>query len=152
MSILTWENVLSVTIHINCSIARCLINLVYLTACAFIRSWWCCTLWMTSPMTLNRHKNLIISSYSLVWRVNQLGKLINRIPGLRLLISSLPGSASWMHVESLCKHRWTSILEALPGILDIKRNSPSILYFSHTGYIHLRFYPEIEILILPMSS
>ena len=27
-------------------------------------------------------------------RVNQLAKLINRIPGSRLLISSLPGSAS----------------------------------------------------------
>ena len=31
------------------------------------------------------------------------GKLINRIPGLRLLISSLPGSALRMHVESLGK-------------------------------------------------
>ena len=36
----------------------------------------------------------IITSYPLVLRVNQLGKLINIIPGLRLLISSLPGSAS----------------------------------------------------------
>ena len=43
----------------------------------------------------------IITSYSLVSRVNQLGKLINRIPGSRLLISSLPGSASRTHVESL---------------------------------------------------
>ena len=32
-------------------------------------------------------------------------KLINRIPGSRLLISSLPGSASGRHVESLCKPR-----------------------------------------------
>ena len=32
-------------------------------------------------------------------RVSQLGKLINRIPGSRLLISSLPGSASRTHVE-----------------------------------------------------
>ena len=32
-----------------------------------------------------------------------MGKLINRIPGLRLLISSLPGSALKMHVESLDK-------------------------------------------------
>ena len=32
-----------------------------------------------------------------------MGKLINRIPGLRLLISSLPGSALRMHVESLDK-------------------------------------------------
>ena len=34
-----------------------------------------------------------------------MGKLINRIPGSRLLISSLPGSALRTHVESLCKPR-----------------------------------------------
>ena len=34
-----------------------------------------------------------------------MGKLINRIPGSRLLISSLPGSASRMHVKSLGKPR-----------------------------------------------
>ena len=33
------------------------------------------------------------------------GKLINRIPGSRLLILSLPGSALRMHVESLGKPR-----------------------------------------------
>ena len=45
----------------------------------------------------------------------------NRIPGLRLLISSLPGSASRVNVEALGKHRQTtSVLEALPGKLDIK--------------------------------
>ena len=32
-----------------------------------------------------------------------MGKLINRTPGSRLLISSLPGSALRTHVESLCK-------------------------------------------------
>ena len=32
-----------------------------------------------------------------------MGKLINRIPGLLLLISSLPGSALRTHVESLSK-------------------------------------------------
>ena len=36
---------------------------------------------------------------------NQLGKLINGIPGSRLLISSLSGSALRTHVESLCKPR-----------------------------------------------
>ena len=46
-----------------------------------------------------------ITSSSLVLRVNQLGKLINRIPGLRLLISNLPGLASRRHVESLGKPR-----------------------------------------------
>ena len=34
-----------------------------------------------------------------------MGKLKNRIPGLRLLISSLPGSALRTHVESLGKPR-----------------------------------------------
>ena len=34
-----------------------------------------------------------------------MGKLINRIPGLRLLISSLPGLALRTHVESLGKPR-----------------------------------------------
>ena len=48
-------------------------------------------------MTLNRHKtqNDVTSLKS-----KSTCKLINRIPGLRLLISSLPGSASRMHVES----------------------------------------------------
>ena len=32
-----------------------------------------------------------------------MSKLMNRIPGSRLLISSLPGSASRMHVESLSR-------------------------------------------------
>ena len=48
-----------------------------------------------------------------------MGKLIIRIPGSRLLISSLPGSALRTHV---------CVLKALPGKLDIKRHSPSILY------------------------
>ena len=53
-----------------------------------------------------------------------MGKLIHRIPGLRLLISSLPGSASRTHVESLGKPGdLTSVLEALPGKLDIKRQT-----------------------------
>ena len=51
-----------------------------------------------------------------------MGKLINKIPGSCLLISSLPGSALS-----------TSVLKALPGKLDIKRHSPSILYLD----IHL---------------
>ena len=38
-----------------------------------------------------------------------MAKLINRIPGLRLLISSLPGSSLKMHVESLGKPRDVNI-------------------------------------------
>ena len=55
-----------------------------------------------------------------------MGKLINRLPSLCILISSLQGSASKKHVESLNKPRnSTSILEAEPGKLDIKRHLPS---------------------------
>ena len=58
---------------------------------------------MTSLMTLNQHKKsknyVIIASL----KRDTIGKLINRIPGSRLLISSLPGSALRMHVESLDK-------------------------------------------------
>ena len=53
-----------------------------------------------------------------------MGKLINRIPGSRLLISSLPGSALRTLVEWLGKP-WdvNKRPKALPGKLDIKRHS-----------------------------
>ena len=35
-----YEKTLSATSHINCIVAHCLINVVYLRICAFIRSWW----------------------------------------------------------------------------------------------------------------
>ena len=50
-----------------------------------------------------------------------MGKLINRIPDSRLLISSLLGSSWRTHVESLSKPRdLTSVLKALPGKHEIK--------------------------------
>ena len=55
---------------------------------------------MTLLMTLNQHKNkndVIIASL----KSETMGKLINRIPGSCLLISSLPGLAMKAHVESL---------------------------------------------------
>ena len=67
----------------------------------------------------------IIMPYSLVRRVNQLGKLINRIPGLSFLILSLPGSSLRTHVESLSKpHN----LKALPGKLDIKSKDTHLAF------------------------
>ena len=117
-----------------------LINIGFLTACVFIRSWWRCTFWMTSPMTLNPHKidnNVIIASL----KSEPMGKLINRIPGLRLLISCLPGLASRTHVGSLCKPRDSrSVLKALPDKLDIKGHSPSILYFIS---VHVRRFTNV---------
>ena len=59
-------------------------------------------------------------------------KLINRISGLHLLISSIQDSASRKRVESLDS---ANILKALPGKLDIKRHSLSILYLSVTSLI-----------------
>ena len=74
---------------------------------------------MTSSMTFNRHENdnyVIIASL----KSKPTCKLINRIPGSRLLISRLPGSALRMHVELLSKPR------------DSTRHSPTILYLYST--------------------
>ena len=59
---------------------------------------------MTSLMTLNQHK---IENYVKITSLTSetMGKLINNIPGSRLLISSLPGLALRTHVESLGKPR-----------------------------------------------
>ena len=83
---------------------------------------------MMSLMTLNQHENYVIIA-SL--KIETISKLINRNLGSRLLISSLPGSALRTLVESLGKPRnVNNVLKALPGKLDIKRHSPSILYIS----------------------
>ena len=57
-----------------------------------------------------------------------MGKLINRIPGSRLLISSLPGSALSTLVESLGKSRDVNKRSQSLDKIDIKRHSPSIIY------------------------
>ena len=60
------------------------------------------------------------------------------MPGSRLLISSLPVSASKTQVELLSKPLdSTSILEVLPGKLDIKRHSPRILYIHISRWINI---------------
>ena len=48
---------------------------------------------MTSLMTLNQHKNRKLRHVITSLKSETMGKLVNRIPGSRLLISSLPGSA-----------------------------------------------------------
>ena len=48
-----------------------------------------------------------------------MGKLINRIPGLRLLISSLPGSALRVHVESLGKPSHVNIVFSKPCLVNL---------------------------------
>ena len=61
---------------------------------------------MTSLMTLNQYKKKI-ENYVIIasLKSESMGKLINRIPGSCLLISSLPGLALRTHVESLGKPR-----------------------------------------------
>ena len=58
---------------------------------------------MSWLMTLNEHTK--IENYIVIasLKMETMGKLINRIPGSCLLISSLPGSALRKHVESLGK-------------------------------------------------
>ena len=81
---------------------------------------------MTSLMTLINiqiENDVIIASL----KSETKGKLINRIPGSRLLISSLPGLALRTLVESLGKPRDVNKRSLN---LTFKRHSPSILYVS----------------------
>ena len=124
-----------------------LINVGNLTACVFIRSWWGCTFWMTSPMTLNPHK---IDNYVVITSVKTkpMGKLIKniRFPSFDIKSTRLgfknacriAGQTSWFNKYSQSKKdgkdqesiqsSTTPDHKALPGKLDIKRHSPSILY------------------------
>ena len=106
-----------------------LINVSYLTACYLYQVIITLHFCMTSLMTQNQHKNKKLRHNRLFEECLTMGKLINRILGSRLLISSLPGSALKTHVESLGKPRDVNKRsQSLPGKLDIKRHSPSILY------------------------
>ena len=68
-----------------------------------------------------------------------MGKLISRIPGSCLLISSLPGSALRTHVESpgkpddVNKRSRSIVLQ-----FDIKRHSPSFLFIYHQFHIPIK--------------
>ena len=63
--------------------------------------------------SMQKSKNyIIIASF----KSETMGKLINKLPGLRLLMSSLPGSALRMHVELLGKPR------------DVKKRSQSLAW------------------------
>ena len=102
-----------------------------------IRSWWRCTkalnFWMTSLMGLMiLHKKVIIASLT----SETMGKLINRIQGLLCIFwYQIYQAWLWECMLNLLASitMSTSILIALPGKLDIKRHSPSILYFLDTS-------------------
>ena len=73
-------------------------------------------------MMLNQDKNRKLRHIA---RSEKMGKLINRTPGSRLLISSLPGSALRLVVES---HNKPPYVNKRSQSLTWKRHSPSILY------------------------
>ena len=50
-----------------------------------------------------------------------MGKLINRIPGSRLLVSSLPGSALRTHVESLVLFVWCLTTHQPLWVISVRR-------------------------------
>ena len=68
------------------------------------RSHWYTHQWAFGSGELKIKNNVIIASF----KSETMGKLTKRIPGLHLLISSLPGSALRMHVESLRKPRYVN--------------------------------------------
>ena len=92
---------LSVTSHINCIVARYLINVASLMCLKQVIM----TLHLLNDIVndieydTKLDNDVIIASL----KSESTCKLINRIPGSRLLISSLPGKASITYVESLGK-------------------------------------------------
>ena len=81
---------------------------------------------MMSLMTLDQHKNKKIR-YNL--KRETMCKLINRIPGrvFRYQVYQARLRERMLN-RSTCLAMSISVLEALPGKIDIKRHSPSILY------------------------
>ena len=57
-----------------------------------------------------------------------MGKLKNRIPGSRLLISSLPGSALRTHVESLGKPRDVNMRSRLVNLISKETHQVFSIY------------------------
>ena len=69
-----------------------------------------------------------------------MGKLINRIPGSRILTSSSPGSASLTMS--------TSVVKGFPGKIDIKRRKAGILYLLHVLFSVRTMKSAVMILVL----
>ena len=93
-----------------------LINVSYLTACYLYQVMMTLHFLKTSLMSLNQHRNQKLRHNRKFEESLTMGELINRIPGSRLLISSLPGSALRTHVELLGKPR------------DVNKCSPSLAW------------------------
>ena len=61
-----------------------------------------------------------------------MGKLINRIPGSHLLISSLPGSALRTHVESLGKPRDVKNAFSKPCLVNLISKDTHLVFSMYT--------------------
>ena len=116
-------HVLTALLHVD------LINVDYLMACAFIRSSWHCTfLWHRQWHWIDTklEHDVIIASL----KSESTCELINRIAGSRFLYQVYQARLQERTLNrSASLAMSTSILEALRCKLDIKRHSPSILYF-----------------------
>ena len=121
-----WENcnisILSVTSHFACWPDNTTVVVV-------IRSTWRCTFFNDVDDVAWRCIDAKIDNYVSL-KIEPIGKLLNRTLGLRLLISSLPGSALKTHEASAEPRDLTSVLKVLLDRLDIKRHPLSILYVS----------------------
>ena len=93
-------NILSVTSHIKCIAARCQINVVYLYQVMV-------TLYFFNDVAIDAESTQKNKNYVIIASLTSetMDKRMNRIPGSRLLSSSLTGSALRTHVESLGKPR-----------------------------------------------
>ena len=123
---------LSVTSHIKCIVARCLINVVYLTprgggggggwdltACAFIRSWWRCI------FECRRLWRWIYKKWSLA-----MGKLIHRTSGIKFTSLGFE-DASWIARQaSQCQQAFSK-----PCLVNLI-SKDTHLVFSMYGEIH----------------
>ena len=112
--------------YINCIAARCLINVVYLKAFAFIRLWWCCTFLNDIANELNQHKNWKLRHNCWDWNNGywliefQVGIFWYQVYQAQLWEGMLNCLASLAMS--------TRVPRALPGKLDLKRHSLSIDY------------------------
>ena len=91
---------LSVTTNINCIVARCLSHGMCLYQVMM-------TLHFLNDVANDAESTQKIENYVIIGSLKRetIGNLITRIPGSRLLMSSLSGSALRTHVESLGKPR-----------------------------------------------
>ena len=91
-------------------------------------------------MTLNQQKN---ENYVIIagLKSETMGKLINRIPGSRILISSLPGSALRTLVESLQASRCQQAFSK-PCLVNLISKDTHLVF---SIYFHKKTVPGITI-------